>query len=68
MESSRGFFVIPQCVNIALVNKLAAEFGAEFHTRKASVCRDKYNEYEISPLCTEVKADFVKVLSRESMV
>lgn len=62
MESPRGFVVIPQCVNIALVKRLAAEFGADIHRRKPTVCRDKYNEYEVSPLGTEVKNDFVKVI------
>lgn len=63
MESSQGFVVIPQCVSVALVKQLAAEFGSDVHKRKPTVCRDKYNEYEVSPLGTAVKDDFVKVLS-----
>lgn len=68
MANSRGFFVIPKCVDIALVNKLATEFESDPHRRKPSVYREKYNEYEVSPLGTEVKNDFVKVFFAETLL
>ena len=61
MENSRGFMVIPQCVSVALVKQLATEFDVDIAKRKPTVCREKYNEYEVSSLGIAVRDDFVKV-------
>lgn len=64
MTNREGFIVIRDSVSVALVKQLAAELDAGLEGKKPTVCREKYNEYEVSSLGIAVKDDFEKCTAK----